>query len=75
LFKIEATKMNYTARTNHLSFEGAYQVLAKDQALEKQGREIIHLQKYPGWIYAFIRQVAGSNLPQAHFFPSCFLSL
>ena len=35
----------YTAtRTKDLKSEGAYQVLAKAQALEKEGREIIHLE-------------------------------
>ncbi|MGE5071817.1 MAG: aminotransferase class I/II-fold pyridoxal phosphate-dependent enzyme, partial [Anaerolineae bacterium] len=34
----------YTSRTSHLAPEGAYQVLAKAQALEAQGRKIIHLE-------------------------------
>ena len=32
------------SRTNHLEPEGAYQVLARAQALEASGREIIHLE-------------------------------
>lgn len=36
--------MTFARRTHHLKAEGAYQVLAKAQALEKQGREIIHLE-------------------------------
>ncbi len=36
--------MNFAKRTQALSSEGAYQVLAKAQALEKDGREIIHLE-------------------------------
>ncbi len=37
-------KKNYTERTEHLQPEGAYQVLARAQALEAQGRQIIHLE-------------------------------
>ena len=36
--------MSITRRTHHLQPEGAYQVLAKAQALEASGREIIHLE-------------------------------
>lgn len=36
--------MTYATRTNHLKAEGAYEVLARAQALESQGREIIHLE-------------------------------
>jgi len=36
--------MNYAKRTHHLVSEGAYQVLAKAQELEAQGRNIIHLE-------------------------------
>ena len=36
--------MNYAKRTQHLVSEGAYQVLAKAQELEAQGRNIIHLE-------------------------------
>ena len=36
--------MNYAKRTHHLKPEGAYQVLAKAQSLEAEGREIIHLE-------------------------------
>ena len=35
--------MSYAQRTSHLRPEGAYQVLAKAQALEAAGRDIIHL--------------------------------
>lgn len=38
------TNMKYAKRTETLASEGAYQVLAKAQALEKDGREIIHLE-------------------------------
>ncbi len=37
-------KNNYTQRTEHLKPEGAYQVLARAQALEAQGQHIIHLE-------------------------------
>ncbi len=36
--------MSFAKRTQSLSSEGAYQVLAKAQALEKDGRDIIHLE-------------------------------
>ncbi len=36
--------MSYAFRTSHLRPEGAYQVLAKAQALEASGQEIIHLE-------------------------------
>jgi aspartate/methionine/tyrosine aminotransferase len=36
--------MNHAQRTHHLKPEGAYQVLARAQELEANGREIIHLE-------------------------------
>ncbi len=36
--------MSYAQRTRHLKPEGAYQVLARAQALEAAGNEIIHLE-------------------------------
>jgi len=36
--------MSFAERTQHLTPEGAYQVLAKAQSLEAEGREIIHLE-------------------------------
>jgi aspartate/methionine/tyrosine aminotransferase len=36
--------MAFTDRVNHLKAEGAYQVLARAQALEAEGRDIIHLE-------------------------------
>ncbi len=36
--------MTYAARTDHLQAEGAYFVLAKAQALEAEGKDIIHLE-------------------------------
>jgi aspartate/methionine/tyrosine aminotransferase len=36
--------MRYASRITHLAPEGAYQVLARAQALEASGREIIHLE-------------------------------
>lgn len=36
--------MSYAQRTSHLKPEGAYQVLARAQALESSGREIIHFE-------------------------------
>ena len=36
--------MAYAKRTAHLKPEGAYQVLARAQALEAEGRKIIHLE-------------------------------
>jgi len=35
---------SYAKRTGHLKPEGAYQVMAKSQALEKAGRDIIHFE-------------------------------
>ncbi len=35
---------NYAERTEHLRPEGAYQVLARSQALEAEGRRIIHFE-------------------------------
>ena len=36
--------MDFTHRTHHLTEEGAYQVLTKAQELERQGRDIVHLE-------------------------------
>ena len=36
--------MSFASRTSHLKPEGAYQVLARAQALEASGRQIIHLE-------------------------------
>ena len=36
--------MPFAQRTHHLASEGAYQVLAKAQELERQGRDIVHLE-------------------------------
>ena len=36
--------MSFAFRTRHLRPEGAYQVLARAQTLEAEGREIIHLE-------------------------------
>jgi aspartate/methionine/tyrosine aminotransferase len=36
--------MSYAGRTDHLRAEGAYQVLAKAQELERKGRHIIHFE-------------------------------
>lgn len=36
--------MPFAHRTDHLRAEGAYAVLARAQALEAQGRDIIHLE-------------------------------
>ncbi len=36
--------MTFTRRVSQLKAEGAYQVLARAQALEKEGRDIIHLE-------------------------------
>jgi aspartate/methionine/tyrosine aminotransferase len=36
--------MTFTTRVSQLKAEGAYQVLARAQALEKEGRDIIHLE-------------------------------
>ena len=50
--------MSYTKRTHHLKPEGAYQVLARTQALEAEGREITHLEiGQPDFVtFAHIRQ-------------------
>lgn len=36
--------MNFSPRVTHLEAEGAYAVLARAQELERQGREILHLE-------------------------------
>jgi len=36
--------MSFAFRISHLEPEGAYQVLARSQALEAEGRQIIHLE-------------------------------
>ena len=36
--------MEFTDRVHNLTLEGAYHMLARAQALEAQGREIIHLE-------------------------------
>ncbi len=36
--------MNFAKRIQSLSYGGPYQVVAKAQALEKDGRDIIHLE-------------------------------
>ena len=36
--------MDFSKRTAHLQPEGAYQVMARAQELETQGRDIIHLE-------------------------------
>jgi aspartate/methionine/tyrosine aminotransferase len=36
--------MTYAKRTDHLKPEGAYQVLARAQKMEAEGREVIHLE-------------------------------
>ena len=38
------TKMTFAERVNHLAPEGAYHMLARAQALEAEGREIVHLE-------------------------------
>jgi len=55
-------QMEFTKRTDHLRPEGAYQVLARAQALEAEGRQIIHLEiGQPDFdTYDHIRQ-AGSE--------------
>jgi aspartate/methionine/tyrosine aminotransferase len=57
--------MVFAHRTDHLRSEGAYAVLARAQALEAQGREIIHLEigqpdfdTYPHISLAGIRAIA-----------------
>ena len=57
--------MAYANRITHLKPEGAYAVLARAQALEAQGREIIHLEigqpdfdTYPHIALAGIRAIA-----------------
>ena len=57
--------MSFTHRIAHLKAEGAYAVLARAQALEAQGREIIHLEigqpdfeTYPHVALSGIRAIA-----------------
>jgi aspartate aminotransferase len=57
--------MTFAQRIDHLRAEGAYAVLARAQALEAQGREIIHLEigqpdfeTYPHITLAGIRAIA-----------------
>ncbi len=58
--------MSYAKRIDHLKPEGAYQVLARAQALEAEGREIIHLEiGQPDFeTYAHIRQAGVAALEQ-----------
>jgi aspartate aminotransferase len=60
--------MAFAHRIEHLRAEGAYAVLAQAQALEAQGREIIHLEigqpdfeTYPHVALAGIRAIAGGR--------------
>jgi aspartate/methionine/tyrosine aminotransferase len=60
--------MPFAERVAHLKAEGAYAVLARAQALEAQGREIIHLEigqpdfeTYPHVALAGIRAIAGGK--------------
>jgi aspartate aminotransferase len=41
---LEIGEMAFAERVNHLAPEGAYHMLARAQALEAEGREIIHLE-------------------------------
>jgi aspartate aminotransferase len=57
--------MSFAHRIAHLRAEGAYAVLARAQALEAQGREIVHLEigqpdfeTYPHVVLAGIRAIA-----------------
>ncbi|MCK4451141.1 MAG: pyridoxal phosphate-dependent aminotransferase, partial [Anaerolineae bacterium] len=58
----------FTDRVGHLMEEGAYAVLAQAQALEAQGRDIIHLeigqpdfQTFPNVSMAGIRAIANGQ--------------
>jgi len=60
--------MSFAQRIDHLKAEGAYAVLAKAQALEAEGREIIHLEigqpdfdTYSNVAMAGIRAIAGGQ--------------
>ena len=60
--------MSFADRIEHLKAEGAYAVLARAQALEAQGREIIHLEigqpdfeTYPHIAMAGIRAIAAGQ--------------
>ena len=60
--------MTFSRRIAHLRAEGAYAVLARAQALEAQGREIIHLEigqpdfeTYPHVALAGIRAIAAGQ--------------
>jgi aspartate aminotransferase len=62
---LETHTMHVAQRVAHLKAEGAYAVLARAQALEAQGREIIHLEigqpdfdTYPHVALAGIRAIA-----------------
>ena len=56
--------MEFAKRTQHLRPEGAYQVLARAQALEAAGRQIIHLEiGQPDFdTYEHIRQVGSEAI-------------
>ena len=60
--------MSFSSRVSHLEPEGAYAVLARAQALEAQGRTILHLEigqpDFPTWpniSLAGIRAIAGGQ--------------
>jgi aspartate aminotransferase len=60
--------MSFSQRTEHLRPEGAYAVLARAQALEAQGRDIIHLEigqpdfeTYPHVALAGIRAISAGQ--------------
>lgn len=60
--------MEFAHRTGHLRAEGAYAVLARAQALEAQGREIIHLEigqpdfeTYANIALAGVRAITGGQ--------------
>jgi aspartate aminotransferase len=60
--------MSFSQRTEHLRPEGAYAVLARAQALESQGRDIIHLEigqpdfdTYPNVALAGIQAISAGH--------------
>jgi len=60
--------MSFAQRTEHLKAEGAYAVLARAQALEAQGRDVVHLEigqpdfeTYPHVALAGIRAISDGQ--------------
>src|SRR5512136_969179 len=65
--------MTYSHRVSHLEPEGAYAVLARAQALEAQGRQILHLEigqpDFPTWPNVSLAGVRAITTGQTRYNP------